>query len=207
MEKDINLKIVKKMGEILKNYKDVTVKMSRTSDVFVSLEDRTKMANIANADVLVSVHVNSSTSSTARGFESYRYPNVDSGTTAFQNVMHQEIIRSMGSGITDRGKKSANFHMLRESKMKAVLTENLFISNTSDANLLKDDAFLSKVAQGHVNGLEKFLGLKKIETPVQKPVENKLYRVQVGAFEDKENAEALAEDLTKLGYRPWIKYE
>jgi N-acetylmuramoyl-L-alanine amidase len=100
--------------------------------------------------------------------------------------------------------------MVRESKMKAVLTENLFISNPKDAALLKQDAFLNKLALGHVNGLQKFLGLKKIERPPQEkqPVtDGKLYRVQVGAFEDKENAEALAADLTKQGYRPYVKYE
>jgi N-acetylmuramoyl-L-alanine amidase len=73
---------------------------------------------------------------------------------------------------------------------------------------LKDDSFLDKLAQGHVNGFEKFLGLKRIEKPPQtSPTKEKLYVVQVGAFEDKENAEALAADLTKEGYRPFIKYE
>jgi N-acetylmuramoyl-L-alanine amidase len=207
-EKDIVLKIQKKMESLLKNF-DVDVATSRDSDVFLSLDERTQKANKLNADVLVSIHCNSATTTSARGFESYRWTNVDSGTVAFQNVMHQEIIRSMGNGITDRGKKSANFHMLRESKMKAVLTEVLFLSNTQDANLLKDDAFLDKVAQGHVNGLEKFLGLKRIEKPPQQPSKptGKLYLVQVGAFEEEKNAQALADDLRKQGYRPYIKYE
>jgi N-acetylmuramoyl-L-alanine amidase len=123
-------------------------------------------------------------------------------------VMHQEIIRAMGTGVQDRGKKSANFHMLRESKMKAILTENLFVSNGSDATKLKDDSFLDKIAQGHINGLASYLGLKKIAIPTPTlPKEGKLYKVQVGAFEHKENAEALANDLIKLGYRPLVKYE
>lgn len=208
MEKDIVLKICKKIQSKLGSFENVRVAMSRDSDVFLSLEERTKKANNMNADVLVSVHINSAQSTSARGFESYRYVNSDSGTMAFQNTMHQEIIRAMGGGITDRGKKSANFHMLRDSKMKACLTENLFISSNADANLLKTDDFLEKIAQGHVNGLEKFLGLKRLERPPQKdPVEEKLYKVQVGAFAEKENAEALANDLLKQGYRPIIKYE
>lgn len=91
--------------------------------------------------------------------------------------------------------------------MKAVLTENLFISNSANAAKLKDDSFLDKLAQGHVNGFEKFLGLKRIDKPPQTSPTGKLYYVQVGAFEDKENADALAADLTKEGYRPFIKYE
>jgi N-acetylmuramoyl-L-alanine amidase len=206
LEKDIVLKLVKKMEKLLNQYENTDVILSRSSDVFLELEERTDKANAANADVLVSVHVNAAGATSARGFESYRYPTADAGTVAFQNVLHNEIMRAIGSNISDRGKKSANFHMVRESKMKAVLTENLFISNASDARLLKDDGFLDKVAEGHVNGLEKFLGLKKrIERPPQTP--EKLYKVQVGAFAEKENAEALADQLRREGYRPFIKYE
>jgi len=208
MEKDIVLKLVKKMQSLLDDYQDVQVALSRDTDEYLTLDQRTDEANRIKADVLVSVHINSAESTSARGFESFRYPTSPASTVALQNVMHQEIIRAMGGGITDRGKKTANFHMLRESNMNAILTENLFISNSSDANLLKQDAFLNKVAQGHVTGLEKFLGLKKIERPPQeKPTTGKLYRVQVGAFEHEKNANALANDLRKQGYRPYIKYE
>ncbi len=208
-EKDIVLKLVLKMKKLLGEFQDVRVETSRETDVFLTLDQRTQEANKLNADVLVSVHINSATGTSARGFESYIYPNSGSPTTAFQNVMHQEIIRAMGGGITDRGKKTANFHMLRESKMKAILTENLFISNSADANLLKDDSFLDKVAQGHVSGLERFLGLRRIERPPKETpkTDDKLWKVQVGAFEQKENAEALANDLRKQGYRPIVKYE
>jgi N-acetylmuramoyl-L-alanine amidase len=207
MEKDIVLKICKKMQSQLKNYENVDVLMSRESDVFLSLDERTQKANIWGADVLVSVHINSATTTSARGFETFRWTNVDSGTMAFQNVMHNEILRAMGGSVSDRGKKSANFHMLRESKMKAVLTENLFISNSADANLLKDDDFLDKIATGHVNGLKSFLGLKRIERPPQPKEPEKLWKVQVGAFADEDNAQALANDLRKQGYRPFVKYE
>lgn len=208
-EKDIVLTLCKKIKSLLANY-DCKVLMSRETDEYLSLEERTKKANASNADVLLSVHINSAGATSARGFESYTYPNANAGTKALQNGIHLEIIRAMGGGIEDRGKKMANFHMLRESKMKAVLTENLFISNPKDADLLKQNAFLDKIALGHVNGLQKFLGLKKIERPPQEKqpaTDGKLYRVQVGAFEDKENADALAADLTKQGYRPYVKYE
>jgi N-acetylmuramoyl-L-alanine amidase len=207
-EKDIVLKLVLKMKKMLGEYQNVKVETTRETDVFLSLDERTRKANNLNADVLVSVHCNSATQTSARGFESYIYPNSGASTVAFQNVMHQEIIRAMGNGITDRGKKTANFHMVRESKMKAILTENLFVSNSADANLLKDDKFLDKVAEGHVNGLVSFIGLKRIEKPPQPaPIDEKLYKVQVGAFAEKENAEALANDLRKQGYRPFVKYE
>lgn len=208
LEKDIVLKIGKKMQALLKNYQDVDVMLSRSSDVFLSLNERTDKANNWGADVLCSVHVNSAADASADGFETFRFPNSNAGTVAFQNLLHEEIMKAIGSNIRDRGKKQENFHMLRESNMKACLTENLFISNSANAAKLKDDSFLDKLAQGHVNGFEKFLGLKRLEKPPQtSPTDQKLYYVQVGAFEDKENADALAADLIKEGYRPFIKYE
>jgi N-acetylmuramoyl-L-alanine amidase len=205
-EKDIVLTICKKIQTKLDDFVGVTVAMSRETDVFLTLEQRTQKANNMDADCLLSVHCNSATSTSAKGFESYRHPTAGDSTIAFQNVLHQEIIKAIDGNIQDRGKKSANYHMLRDSKMKAILTENLFVSNISDSNLLKDDSFLDKLAQGHVNGLEKFLGLKRIEKPPQQN-DGKLWKVQVGAYEDKKNAEEVAKDLTKLGYRPFIKFE
>jgi N-acetylmuramoyl-L-alanine amidase len=208
-EKDIVLDIVKLIEEGLKAF-DVKTLLSRETDIFLSLDERTSKANAAKADLFLSVHVNSAVNTTARGFESYIYPNSGAATSALQNVMHQEIVRAIqgAAGFDDRGKKQANFAVLRQSAMKALLTENMFISNAADAALLKNDDFKQKVAQGHINGLEKYLGLKRLERPPEKaPTTGKLWRVQVGAFEEKENAEALAKDLNKSGYRAFIKYE
>lgn len=208
-EKDIVLDVCKRIAAGLKTYKDVDVIISRTTDVYLSLDERTRKANQADADVLVSVHCNSATSNAAKGFEIYVYPGSGAATVALQNVMHNEIMKAMGSTIFDRGKKQKNLHMLRESKMKAVLTENLFISNTADAKMLASADFRQKIAQGHINGLERFLGLKKTSQPppTEENTSGKLWIVQVGAFEDKKNAEALANDLMKSGYRPLVKYE
>ena len=167
------------------------------------MSDRTTKANKLKANVLVSVHVNAATS-TAKGFESYTYPGSSAATIAFQNVMHQEIIRAMGGDVIDRGKKQKNLHMLRESNMPAILTENLFISNKSDAKLLNSTDFLQKVANGHVRGLVSYLGFKKVSNET---IKSKVWTVQVGSFEDKENAEMLSRQLLRDGYKAFIKEE
>lgn len=207
-EKDITLDIVLKIAEGLEAYENAEVILSRSGDNYPSLDDRTKQANNANADIFVSVHINSATDVRARGFESYIFNGTkDSGTIALQNVMHQEILNAAYKGMEDRGKKAANFAVLRQSKMKAILTENLFISNAIDAKLLDDATFRQRIAQGHINGLEKFLGLKKSAQPPPIKEKPKMWKVQVGAFEDEKQARALAADLTKQGYRPWVYQE
>jgi N-acetylmuramoyl-L-alanine amidase len=206
-EKDINLDICKRIEAGLKDYQNVTVIPARTTDIFVSLQDRTDKANAEKADVFLSIHINSG-AATARGFESHIYTNVNAATKAYQNVMHEEVYKAAYSGLIDRGKKQSNFHVLRESNMIAILTENLFISNSADAALLANADFRQKIAQGHINGLEKYLGLQKGQPPpADTPINQKLYRVQLGAFEDRKNADDLAADLKKQGYRPIVKYE
>lgn len=156
-EKDVVLKICNKIREKLKSY-NCNIKMTRTGDTTKSLSQRTNEANNNNADVFVSVHINAGGGT---GFESYAYNgNVSANTLNFQKVMHNEIMKSIGGNVNDRGKKRANLHVLRNSRMSAILTENLFIDTTKDANKLSNNSWLDKIAQGHVNGLVNFLNLK-----------------------------------------------
>lgn len=157
-EKDIVLIISKNIREILlQEYEGVEVLMTREDDTFVELSDRAKMANDWGADYFMSVHVNAGKGT---GFESFIHSSQSFASVAAQNIIHGEIMKAM-PGISDRGKKQANFAVLRETKMPAILTEVLFIDNPTDASKLKDPAFLEAVARGHVNGLERAFGLKK----------------------------------------------
>lgn len=202
-EKNITLDICKRIANGLEAY-DCTCILSRSTDEYIPLEQRTTTANKLKARVLVSVHINAATAASARGFESYIYTSTSESTVSFQNVMHREIMKAIGNTITDRGKKRKNLHMLRDSAMNAILTENLFVSNSSDVKLLKDDTFLKKLAQGHINGLVHYLGLKENGT---RPIEKKIWTVQAGSFEEKSNAENLYNQLIRDGYKPFIKEE
>ena len=203
-EKDITLSIAKAMEKYLKeNYEDVQIKMSRIDDTFPTLTERTNEANEWGADCFVSIHINAHTNTAAKGFSSYVYPNPGADTIAFQNVLHEEIMRAIGgNNITDRGKLQANFHVLRESNMKACLTENLFISNPSDAALLKKNDVLNQFAKGHALGLVKFYGLK--QKTVSPPPSSTLYRVIAGTFSSEENARKQVDRLKADGYESYI---
>jgi len=207
-EKNITLAIAKKIRDKLANYEGVQVKLSRESDTSLSLKQRTDMANAWGANYLISVHINAGGGT---GFESYTYNGNYSGkqeTNRKRSILHAEIMRQL-SGVRDRGYKESNLHMVRESHMEAVLTENLFIDNADDAAKLKQDAWLDKIAQGHVNGLAILFNLKQktVPTPAPKPTSNLLYKVQVGAFAKYENAEALANKLKNQGYQVFIATE
>jgi N-acetylmuramoyl-L-alanine amidase len=178
-EKDLTLKISKKIKEKLANYENVQIKLSRESDRTLSLPQRTNMANAWGANYLISVHINAGGGT---GFESYTYNKSYAGkqeTNRKRSILHAEIMRQL-SGVRDRGMKEANLHMVRESRMESVLTENLFIDNINDAALLRQDSFLDKIAEGHANGLAIIFGLKQKAQPQPQPQPGDTYTVQPG---------------------------
>ncbi|MBA2878070.1 N-acetylmuramoyl-L-alanine amidase [Anoxybacillus kamchatkensis] len=198
-EKQLTHKIVEyAMSYLEENYTGFEQRVTRTGDQTLTLSQRADMANAWGADVFVSVHINAGKGT---GFESYVHPNASPQSIALQNVLHGEILSAMRQfgNITDRGKKRADYAVLRETKMPAVLTENLFI-DSNDAKLLKNEAFLKAVGEAHARGVAKFLGLPQKAKPQEKSSDGKLYRVQVGAFKDKSNAERLAKELKDKGY-------
>jgi len=194
-EKNITLQIAKKVRDILQDeYSDVSVRMSRTGDATVSLSERTNAANSWGADYYLSIHINAGGGT---GFESYVYPGSGTPTTTYQTQIHNAVISS--TNFYDRGKKQANFHVLRETAMPAILTENGFIDTNSDANKLKNSSFITAIARGHVNGLVQAFQLKKEVTNPEND-DTILYKVQIGAFKNKANADSLAAEAKAKGF-------
>ena len=151
-EKDINLSVALKIGDVLKSH-GVDVGYSRTTDVFVELQDRTTMANNFGADVFVSIHCNAFHDSSAQGVETYSYPGSVSGRDLAKAI--QDSIVASGVYTVNRGIKTANFAVLRQTNMPAALVELAFITNPQDADILRnrqDDLALA-VAKGILNNL------------------------------------------------------
>ncbi|WP_330164068.1 N-acetylmuramoyl-L-alanine amidase [Paenibacillus campinasensis] len=141
-------------------YEGVKVQLSRSTDVFLELSERTNAANKAGADILVSIHCNGAGGE--GGFETFRYTSASTASRSLQNVIHTEIMSALKPyNVRDRGQKTKNLHMCRESRMPAVLTENLFIGVATDAAKIKKAEVIDAIIAGHVLGIAKFLGLKK----------------------------------------------
>ncbi|MBW4829380.1 MAG: N-acetylmuramoyl-L-alanine amidase, partial [Clostridiaceae bacterium] len=192
-EKDIVLSIALKTGEILKKH-NIDVKYSRTTDVFVELADRASMANNANSDVFVSFHCNSFTDGSAKGTETYHYPGSTEGAKLAKAI--QDSIIKNGVYNRDRGVKEEDFAVLRLTKMPAALVETAFIKNSQDANILKNRQ--DEMAKAIAMGILDYLEIPYNETS------GELYRVQAGAFGQRENAQNLVDKLKSKGYEAII---
>src|SRR5699024_3998847 len=131
----VTLSIATRVRDMLINeYSNATVKMSRTGDQTVSLMQRTNDANSWGADYFLSIHINAGGGT---GYEDYIHSSVsDSSRTAnLRSTIHEEINKL--NNMRNRGKKKANFHVLRESSMPAMLSENGFIDTKADADKMK----------------------------------------------------------------------
>lgn len=158
-EKDLTLKFSLMVRNYLqKNYSKeiLTSWMTRDKDTTVSLNDRCNMANNKKVDLFVSIHINAGGGT---GYESYIYSgSVPSSTVTKQNTIHSSIINRISSyNVKDRGKKRADFAVLRQTNMDAILLENLFIDTEQDLDLLIDSSFVADLVLGIGEGIAKAL--------------------------------------------------
>lgn len=176
-EKDLNLKLAFLIKEILERNYGIKPVLTRTTDVYVDLKERSLMANRMQAELFISLHVNSGGKGQAGGFESYIHPEANKYIALKQQIIYKNLMEFYSHySITDRGMKRANFAVLRETKAPAILLENLFIDNPSEAALWADSRFCNGLAIAIVNGLGQAAVLDKVkpvpsgEAGIQDPI-------------------------------------
>ncbi|MBF8435790.1 N-acetylmuramoyl-L-alanine amidase [Halanaerobiaceae bacterium Z-7014] len=153
-EKEVALAISLKAAEILEN-NDHQVILTRDDDTFVTLNDRVDIANNSDAGLFVSVHSNAAHRNSVGGIETYHAPNRRSDSYMLANIMQRSMLDHLG--LTDRGVKSDNFYVIRNTEMPAVLLEIGFLSNREEEELLRDSSFREEAAQSIAEGIEEYL--------------------------------------------------
>lgn len=186
--------------ELLKH--EISVVMSRSTDVAVDLYRRASMANEAGANLLVSVHCNAAGAASATGTETFTHPYDVPKTDALAKTMTDRIAKEFG--LANRGAKEADFAVLRQSVMPAILVETAFISNINDAALLrnKQELFAKCIAEE----ILRYFGITcnghgTVTPPAPTPEGITFYRVVVGSYEGKPAAQAVCDKLIKEGYK------
>ena len=129
---------------------------TRTSDVFVSLSARAAYSNNQGADRFMSIHSNAFTNTSANGTETFAYAEGGTGA-ALRNLVQAEMIAAWG--LTNRGNKTADFAVLRETAAPAVLHELAFITNATDAAKLGSATQRQKAAVAHLRAIQRHYGI------------------------------------------------
>ena len=129
-----------------------TALMTRTTDVAVSLAGRSAYSNNQGADRFMSIHSNAFGDASANGTETFSL--TASGTSAgLRNLVQAEMITAWG--LTNRGNKTANFAVLRDTAAPAVLHELAFITNATDAAKLASADQRQKAAEAHLRAIQR----------------------------------------------------
>lgn len=195
----------------LKNYEGIAVKRvdDPTGKRDVPLRERTDLANAWGADVHISVHHNANTGKwgTWTGTETYIYNGgVSEQTKKLANAVHAAIVDAYK--LKDRGVKSANFHVLRETHMPSILLEGGYMDSTIDIKVMRNNKVLNDVGIKMAQAIAKLYGKKRKSGAVSKPVasnpaakpannSNTFYRVQVGAFKNVSGVAKYSKEVEK----------
>lgn len=207
-EYEINRAISSYAKVFLIGYSDVQVFFTHNDKNDVPLKTRTDYANSIKADCFISIHANAAGNgkdwNSAEGIETYVYPSASSKAKSLAEKVQTNMI--VATGLKNRGVKTANFHVLRETKMASILVECGFMTNKQEAKLLHSETYRKACGEAIAKGIVEEYKFKTIPPPPEE-VTKGLYKVQVGAFQSKQPAETLAKDLQKLGYDSYIIYE
>ncbi len=177
MEKSFALDVCRR-AKILLEAKEYKVLMTRTSDTFIPLGTRPKMANGLENAIFVSVHFNSATANPlANGFEIFSMTPRGAPSTNDEKLTQRDLRLEAGNAKDnqsavlastvfhslvgqvpqfDRGVKRARFAVLRLSKVPAVLVECGFVSNSPEAKLIGQASWRNKLAKSIADGIDSY---------------------------------------------------
>lgn len=195
-EKDMNLNMLLACQEELIRH-GVTVVCSRTTDEDDPVQAEVREANASRADLAVSFHNNAGGGD---GFEGYYWAGDANGKRMVQ--IAQKYVNAMGQNNHGNPVKSGN-HLcfVRDTTMTAVLFETAFV-DSADRYIVDTVSEQRTFGVAYAKAVLEYFGIAyKVPT-----ADGKLYRVQLGAYKQKANAEKLVKELKAKGYNAIIKY-
>lgn len=161
-EKDINLILVKKLEHVLSGMGAI-VYLTREGDYDLSkttvnrkrsdLANRAKLINESDADIYISIHLNSTTDSRWRGLQIF-YNNVNSENKVLAETM-DNVIRNNLSNVRDV-KYENSYYMYKRINVPGILIEAGFISNSSDNYILRDSNYQDKLVNNIALGVVQY---------------------------------------------------
>ncbi len=202
-EKDDVLRLTMAVGRLLED-NGVEVAYTRTEDVYDTPFEKAQIANREGGDFFVSFHRNSSP-------EANQYSGVE--TLVYDKSGKKlELAEAVGRELEQVGfrnlgvKERPGLVVLRRTRMPAVLIETGFLN--TDADNKRFDEQFDEIAEAIANGILETLGLGRVEEPSGPTTGGeRLYRVQAGAFRQREYAEDLLHRLQQQGHPAFILYD
>ena len=196
-EKDLNLSIALACRDVLESH-GVSVKMSRTKDENDTISEEIKECNAYSPDLAVDIHNNAGGGDGAEVF--HHYGGGVSKTLA-ENILAEIVTigqNSRGAKIRKNSNGKDYYAFIRNTTCPAVIVECAFVDNSTDLEILATEGKRQKMGQVIAKGILKTLGIEfQAETGT-------IYRVQVGAYKVKANAEDMLKNIKAAGFDAFI---
>lgn len=189
-EKTVNLNTLLACKDVLESH-DIDVVCSRTTDAYDPVQDEVREANDSGADIAVSFHANAGGGD---GFEVFYYSGSSIGKT-LAGLCEKHV---MQLGQNSRGLKSGDhLYFIKNTNMPSVLVESFFVDNIKDKAIGDTQQEQNAFGVAYAKAILEYFGIayKNESTP-----NSVLYKVQCGAFKNKDNAKSLQDKLTAAGY-------
>ncbi len=156
-EKDINLKISLFLGEYLVKYlQNIEIIYTRTSDVYLSLDERVTLANSNNVDYFISVHCNGDPKRSIKGTESHVHSMKSTKSVALAKEIENQFANRAGRhsrGVKDDKDRSHTLQVLKFTAMTSVLIECGFLTNEVEAQYLNTTSGQEVIASAIFRGI------------------------------------------------------
>lgn len=202
-EKDINLKMAAACGEYLVK-RGVKVHYSRTKDENDTITEEIVECAEFDPDLAIDIHNNSGK---GEGFEVYHSYLEGTGKKLAENIESEILLigqKSRGCKIRKNSNGSDYYGFIRCTNCPAVIVEGVFVDHKADAAKADTDAECKRFGEAYAKGILKTLGLEDSNSIAST---EHLYKVQVGAYKDRANAEKMLAVLESKGITGFIKKE
>lgn len=194
IEKDINLTMAIACKNELERH-GLSVKLSRVVDEDDSVNREVEECNTFKPDIAIDIHNNAGGGD---GFEAFYWPGSKSGIKLAKCIETEVKI----IGQNSRGLKSGkNLRFINSTNCTSVLVEGFFLDNLKDCAQADTVREQQSFGKAYAKGILKFFDIPYAEADISS---EKIYRVQVGAFKKKANAEKLAKELKTKGYDSYV---
>lgn len=149
-ESHINLAVALLVGEKLES-NGVEVIYTRNKDKYISLTERSELANSSECDLFVSIHCNSIENGAIDGTQVYYHPASETGTILAENI-YENMVEMTGLSPKNT-QNGSHLYVIRTTTCPAVLVETAFISNEKDRNYLLSKSGQETMAQAITTGI------------------------------------------------------
>jgi len=160
-EKDLNLALALKVGQRIKSeLPNTKIYYTRTSDSFLSLEERVRYANRLKADYFISIHCNSNPAPTVKGAKTHIHSKKNKDAYLLATIVQQELestAKRVNRGVQDTRERGENLYVLQYTNMPSLLIECGFLTNPSEEKYINSAFGQELIAKSISRGLTRFL--------------------------------------------------